>query len=138
MIDFSTPQGKKAKAMIDREYIVWLTTVDAQLRPQPRPVWFIWDNDSFLIYSQAKAFKVRHVEQHPAVALHFNADDQAEQDVVIFIGEAHIDPHAPQPDQSAAYMKKYASGIKDLGSTAEGFSGEYSVAIRIKPLALRA
>ena len=138
MFDIPAKLRATVKRRLKEEYVIWLTTVGSDLTPQPRPVWFIWDNDSFLIYSQAKAFKVRHVEQHPAVALHFNADDQAEQDVVIFIGEAHIDHHAPQPDQSAAYMKKYASGIKDLGSTAEGFSGEYSVAIRIKPLALRA
>jgi PPOX class probable F420-dependent enzyme len=137
MIDFSTPVGKKALTLFEREYFVWLTTVDAQLRPQPRPVWFIWEDGSFLIYSQAKAYKVRHVAQHPLVSLHFNADAEGEEDVVVILGEAVIDAEAPQAQGSPAYMQKYAAGIERLGTTPAQFSAEYSIAIRVRPMSVR-
>ena len=137
MIDFTTPLGKKAWSLIESEYFVWLTTVDSQLRPQPRPVWFIWEDGSFLIYSQAKAHKVRHVSLHPSASLHFNADAKGEQDVIVIIGEASIDPDAPPAHRFPAYMQKYATGIAELGATPEQFSAEYSVAIRVRPTSLR-
>jgi len=75
MIDFSTEFGQKVKRHIDREHFIWFTTVGTDLTPQPRPVWFIWENNSFLIFSRQDAFKVAHVKQHSNVALHFNTDD---------------------------------------------------------------
>ena len=43
MIDLTTQFGRKVKQHLRKEYVVWLTTVGADLSPQPRPVWFIWD-----------------------------------------------------------------------------------------------
>ena len=47
MIDFTSEFGRIVKRHIDEDYFIWLTTVDTNLSPQPRPVWFIWDNDFF-------------------------------------------------------------------------------------------
>ena len=33
--------------------LIWLTTVTPEGEPQPSLVWFWWDGDTFLIYSQA-------------------------------------------------------------------------------------
>ena len=121
MIDLTTEFGQKVKSHIDKEYFIWFTTVGADLTPQPRPVWFIWEADAFLIYSRPDARKVAHIKGHPQVALHFNTDEKADEDVIVFVGVAEIDPGAPPA----------------LGMTPESFSREYSVAIRVTPTKVR-
>jgi len=137
MIDFSTEFGQRAKEHLDKEYFIWLTTIGANLTPQPRPVWFIWEEDSFLVFSQPDAFKVAHVKGHPNVALHFNTDDKADEDVIIFPGVAEIDPNAPPAHEVPAYFEKYKAGMEELGMTPETFSREYSTAIRVKATKVR-
>ncbi len=128
---------RKAGRIIKREYVAWLTTVGPDLKPQPRPVWFIWDKGSFLIFSRPNAHKVNHLTRHPAVSLHFNTDESGDQDVIVYIGTAQIDSGALPAHKVPAYLKKYRDGIKQLGMTPEQFSKDYSTAIRVKPVSLR-
>ncbi|HUH96032.1 MAG TPA: TIGR03667 family PPOX class F420-dependent oxidoreductase [Anaerolineales bacterium] len=138
MIDFASEFGGAVKRHLDEDYFIWLTTVDSKLRPQPRPVWFIWQEGSFLIFSEPQAHKVRHVTEHAHVALHFNtADAKAEQDVIVFAGTAIIDSTLPPAHQIPAYLKKYRTGIKDLGMSLEEFGEKYSVAIRVQSISVR-
>ncbi len=138
MIEYESRLGRLATKHIKSEYFIWLTTVDSTGTPQPRPVWFIWENDSFLIFSQAKAYKLKHIRKNPKVSLHFNsADTKGEKRLIIFTGTARIEKKPLPANQHRAYLKKYKSGILGLGATPEQFSGEYSVAIRITPTKLR-
>lgn len=137
MIDLTTDFGQKAKRHLDEEYFIWFTTVGADLTPQPRPVWFIWEEDSFLIFSQPGAHKVAHIEENPRVALHFNTDEKADEDVIVFLGEAELLRGAPPAHEVPAYLEKYETGIKDLGMTPASFSRDYSLAIRVKPARIR-
>lgn len=138
MIDFNTKFGRFATRHIKKEYFIWLTTVDSTGMPQPRPVWFIWDNHSFLIFSQAKAHKVKHIQKNPNVSLHFNtADEKGEKRLIVFSGTATIDNDCLPAHRIRPYMQKYKRGIADLNATAEQFAGEYSVAIRIRPTNIR-
>ena len=127
----------KAKQLIKREYVIWLTTVDPDLAPQPRPVWFIWHKSSFLIFSQPHAHKLKHIKQHQNVSLHFNTDKTGDQDVIVYIGVAQVDESMPAAHRVPAYLKKYRAGIEALGATPAQFSQEYSVAIRVTPTSLR-
>jgi len=127
----------KAKRMIKHEYVAWLTTVGTDLTPQPRPVWFVWDRGTFLIFSQPEAYKVRHLMKNPAVSLHFNTDPSGDQDVIVYTGTARIDSIVPPAHKVSSYFRKYREGIKALGMTPEQFSSDYSVAIRVKPATLR-
>jgi PPOX class probable F420-dependent enzyme len=138
MFDLNTKFGRFAKSHLKSEYFIWLTTVDSTGAPQPRPVWFIWEHDSFLIYSQAKAHKLKHIQRNPNVSLHFNsADEKGEKRLIIFTGTAKIEPDCPPANKHRAYMRKYKSGITGLNATSVQFAGEYSVAIRITPTNLR-
>ena len=137
MIDLSTTFGQAVKKHLETQYAIWLTTVDSNLTPQPRPVWFIWENDSFLIFSKPNAHKVTHITKNAKVALHFNTDETGDQHVIIFTGEASFDPDCLPAYEVPAYLDKYESGIIALGMTPESFSKEYSRAIRIKPTKLR-
>jgi PPOX class probable F420-dependent enzyme len=137
MIDFKTELGRKAKRHLEEEYVIWFTTVGADLTPQPRPVWFIWEGESFLIFSQPDTHKLSHLKQHPRVALHFNTDTSGDQDVVVFLGQAEIVSDASPAHEISAYFEKYRTGIADLNMTPGEFSREYSVAIRVTPTKLR-
>jgi len=117
-------------------YYVWFTTVRADGMPQPTPVWFIWENDTFLIYSMPTAQKIRNIRQNPKVALSFADSNDAESYIVI-MGEATIEEGAPLANQVPAYLAKYADGIKDIGMTPESMAQSFSTAIRVRPIHVR-
>jgi len=138
MLDLNSKFGRFARKHLKSEYFIWLTTVDSTGTPQPRPVWFIWENETVLIFSQAKAYKVKHILKNPNVSLHFNsADTQGEKRLIMFTGIARIDKDCPPANKLRAYLRKYKSGIIGLNATPEQFGGEYSVAIRITLTNLR-
>jgi PPOX class probable F420-dependent enzyme len=137
MIDFTSDFGRAVKQHLENEYVIWLTTVDSNLAPQPRPVWFIWEKAAFLIFSQANAYKVAHIKQNPKVALNFNTDETGDQHVMVFIGEASIESNYPPAHEVPAYFQKYKDGIAGIDMTPEEFSREYSIAIKIRPTEVR-
>ena len=136
MADFNSPIGRKAKRRLRQEQIIWLTTIDSHRTPQPRPVWFHWDGQTVLIFSQPTAAKVRHITHNPRVALNFNTDaDGGEASVLI--GDALISQEPPPPNRIKAYVRKYKEGIESLGMTPATLQAEYSVAILVTPQAVR-
>jgi PPOX class probable F420-dependent enzyme len=136
VIDFTTTFGKRALRRLKTEKVIWLVTVGPDRTPQPRPVWFLWDEGSFLIYSQPEAHKIRHLERGNRVALHLNSDPEGD-DVIVFTGEARREADAPPAHEVPGYLRKYRHGIAALEMTPEEFSREYSVALRVTPTALR-
>ena len=136
MIDFTTKLGQRAKQRIETETVIWLTTIDSHDTPQPRPVWFIWDGEAFVIYSQAKAKKVQHISKNSNASLNFDSGENGE-DIQVFLGKAEIVQNPTPANQNTAYMDKYRKGIRGLGYTEQVFAAEYSVAIRVKPTRLR-
>jgi PPOX class probable F420-dependent enzyme len=137
MVDFTSSFGRAVQRHLANQYVIWLTTVDSKLTPQPRPVWYIWENDSFLIFSQPQAQKVKHIQKHPRVALHFNTDESGDKQVIVFTGEALIDDSSAPAHEVPAYLEKYKDGIAALEMTPEEFSREYSIAIKISPTEVR-
>jgi PPOX class probable F420-dependent enzyme len=136
MVNFNSPIGRKVKRRLRQEQIIWLTTVSSQNTPQPRPVWFHWDGQTVLIFSQANAAKVRHIAHNPTVALNFNSDEEG-GDVGVLIGDALILQEPPPPNRVKAYLRKYKDGIKGLGMTAAALQDAFSVAILVTPRAVR-
>src|SRR5512136_1618652 len=136
MADFNSRIGRTIKRRLRQEQIIWLTTVDARNTPQPRPVWFHWDGQTVLIFSQPTAAKVRHIAHNPRVALNFNTDADG-GDVGVLIGDALISREPPPPNRVKAYVRKYKEGIKSLGMTPATLQAEYSVAILVTPQAVR-
>jgi len=136
MADFNSPIGRKVKRRLRQEQIIWLTTVDSHDTPQPRPVWFHWDGQTVLIFSQTTAAKVRHIAHHPRVALNFNTDADG-GDVGVMIGDALISQEPPPPKRVKAYVRKYKEGIKSLGMTPASLQEAFRVAILVTPQAVR-
>jgi len=135
MLDLSSDLGQHALARLANEQIIWLTTVGADGTPQPNPVWFLWADNSFLIYTQPGSRKAANLRRNPRVSLHFNSD-RIGDDVVVFTGEAQLD--APvSPESKAAYLEKYREGIERIDMTPETLLRTYSLAIRVVPKRLR-
>ncbi len=132
LFDPSTPYGARVARRLADEQVIWLTTVGASGTPQPNPVWFLWDGETFLIYTQPTSFKVRNIRHNPRVALHFDSGEGGE-DIVVFTGTALLDESAPMAHQNPAYLEKYRSGIADIQMTPESMAMSYNVAIRVKP-----
>jgi PPOX class probable F420-dependent enzyme len=132
--------SKEAHAHADRrlraEQVAWLTTVRADGQAQSTPVWFLWDGETFLVYSQPGAPKVRNVAANPKVSLHL-ADDGAGDDVVTFEGAAAVEPDTPRADRVEDYLAKYKAAIEALGYEPGPFARTYSMPIRIRPTRVR-
>jgi len=135
-IDTSTDFGARVTRHLEDDRIIWLTTVGVDGTPQPSPVWFLWDGEAALIYSQPTAPKLRNIAQHPRVSLNFNCTPSG-GDVVILTGDGWIDTEAPPASAMSAYIEKYTQGLRDIGLTPEAFAETYSVAVRVRPTSLR-
>jgi PPOX class probable F420-dependent enzyme len=136
MIDLNSDFGRRVAERLDKEQVIWLTTIDSKGMPQPKPVWFLWDGQSFLIYSEPQAHKVAHIARQPKVALTLNSDEWG-NNVVIFTGEASLAAEGPPANEVADYVTKYREGMASINLTPEQFAEGFSTAIRVKPVSLR-
>jgi len=130
MLDPSTPTGSKGLALIEDAYVVWLTTVRPSGQPQSSPVWFVVDDDDFLIYSLSDTARISNIESNALVSL--NLDSNAGADVLAVEGTARI-VDGPLSTEHGEYQEKYRDGIRDIGHTPQSFAERYSVVLRITP-----
>ena len=137
MLDPSKPAQVRAEQRLRSEKIAWLTTVRADGQAQSSPVWFLWDGESFLVYSQPHVQKVRNLAANPKVSLRLG-DDGAGDDIVTVEGTAMVEPDAPRADHVEEYLAEYGAGIQALGSEPGPFARTYSTAIRVRPTRVRA
>jgi len=136
MLDTTTGFGARAERRLREEIIIWLTTVGPDRTPQPSPVWFLWDGETFLIYSKPNTPKLRNIARNPRVALNLDGDGRG-GNIVVITGEARVAPDAPPATAVPAYLAKYQEQIARNWKTPEGFAREYSEPIRVTPSKLR-
>ncbi|HVD01346.1 MAG TPA: TIGR03667 family PPOX class F420-dependent oxidoreductase [Candidatus Dormibacteraeota bacterium] len=135
--DFSTKIGRRTLDRLEAEKAIWLTTVAPDGTPQPNPVWFIWDGETVLVYSHRDAYRNRNLGQNQRIALNFDSS-RGEADVNIITGSACFAPDEPPVTECPPYLAKYAEAITgELGTDAEHYAADYSVAIRITPERIR-
>jgi PPOX class probable F420-dependent enzyme len=130
-IDTSSAFGRRAERRLREEVIAWLVTVSRSGMPRPVPVWFLWEGESFLIYSRPDSPKVRNIERNPRVALHLDGNGRG-GDIVVVTGEAAVSSDDPSADQVPAYVEKYRELIDRNGWTAHSFASDYSLPIRVR------
>ncbi len=116
---------------LKKELVIWLVTAGAGGAPHAVPVWFLWDEETFLIYS-VPGQKVRDIEGNANVELHLNSDPEG-ADVVRVTGTAKVSKREPPAHQVPAYVRKYREQIKGFGWTPQVFAEQYHVAIRVRP-----
>lgn len=135
-IDTNTDFGARVVRHLEEDSVIWLTTVGPELTPQPSPVWFIWDGDTALIFSQPGTPKLRNIGLHPRVSLNFNSTATG-GDVVVLNADAWIDEDALPASANPAYIAKYTEGLADIGMSPDDFTSAYSVPVRVRPTNLR-
>lgn len=118
---------------LEEEEIVWFTTVNAKGVPTPNPVWFLWDGENILVFSQPASFRVRNIRNNAQVALTLQGVDGLGNNVVIINGRADL-----RPDNRGipeAYWKKYKRLLQDMSP--DEMTASYNVEIRVKPWRIR-
>jgi PPOX class probable F420-dependent enzyme len=114
----STPFGERVARRLREELIVWMVTVGADGTPQPNPVWFWWDGESFLIYSLPDAARLSHIKRNPNVALHLDGNGRG-GDIIVVTGETRITTDDPPADKNPVYVEKYKELIARSFKTPE-------------------
>jgi PPOX class probable F420-dependent enzyme len=132
MADQTKPDNAHVEQRLREEPIIWLTTVRPDGRPHTVPVWFLWDGETFLIFSQPGNLKIRNLQRNPHVTLAIDGTKQG-GDVVTVEGEAELLSEPSRNIVVPAYGEKYASLIKEMGAHTERMVEDYSQPIRIKP-----
>ena len=132
MLDTTIDTGARADRRLREERITRLTTVRSDGQPQSVPVWFLWDGDSFLIYSQPDRQKLKNIGRNPRLWLHLNSNDRG-GDVVRVEGIAEILDGFPPATEIPECLEKYRKSIARIGFDPEAFARAYSVALRVTP-----
>ena len=136
VIDPATEAGARVTERLRDDVVAWLVTVAADGTPVPTPIWFVWDGETILLYSQPDKPKLRHIAANARVAVALRTDVHGDI-ITVVTGAASVDPSAPAADAVRAYVEKYDSLIRGLGYDPAGFAAEYSVPIRIVPTRVR-
>lgn len=121
---------------LHRSPVIWLTTVRPDGQPQTSPVWFLWQDGRFVIYSLADSPRVRNLRQNPRVALNLDGDGQGGA-IATFEGTAELDDTGPPSTDDAAYQAKYLALITGSGWTAASFARDYPQRVVVTPSRLR-
>lgn len=118
---------------LEREPVIWLSTVGVDGSPHLVPTWFVWDGERITILSKPGARKARDIAAEPRVMLAMgDADDDF--DVGLLRARGAIDP-APTPlALPPGFLEKYGERIAGLGLTPAQFARTYALVIRLTPV----
>ena len=136
MLDLATEWGQHAEQRLRSNKIAWLTTVGSDGRPYTVPVWFLWEGNSVLLFSQPNKQDVRNLRKNGRVTLALD-DTQEGEDVVIVEGTAELLDDPALSMRMPEYVEKYGAMMQDMGYTPEIYAGEFSLGIRITPTKIR-
>jgi PPOX class probable F420-dependent enzyme len=132
LLDTTTEAGARADRRLREEEVAWLTTVRSDGQPQSVPIWFLWDGETFLIYSQPGRQKLKNITGNPRVGLNLNPDAHGGA-VVRTEGAAEIVEDFPPATEVGEYLEKCRAANARIGYDPDGFARVYSVPIRVTP-----
>jgi PPOX class probable F420-dependent enzyme len=132
MLDTTTEAGSRADGRLREATMIWITTVRSGGQPQSVPVWFLWNGETFLIYSQPGRQKLKNIGRDARIGPHLNANDRG-GDVVRAEGTAEVVQDVPPANEVGEYLEKNSESIARIGFDPDGFVRTYSVALRAKP-----
>jgi len=118
------------------EPLIWMTTVTPTGRPQPSPVWFLWNGEDVRMFSKDETARLRNIAGNPQVSLNLDGDGRGGA-IVVIEGTAHIEHDHPPASAMPDYIEKYQDFLDHYGWTATSFSADYPVPVIIRPTRLR-
>jgi len=134
-LDLNNPKQAHIDQRLRSDIMIWLNSVRPDGRPHSVAVWFLWDGESFLIFSKPNNQKLRNIAHNPNVVLALD-NTRGGSDVIAVEGKAELLPEKTLDIMDQVYAEKYANHIKNLGWTPEVMAAEYSEVIRITPTKL--
>ena len=128
----TTVAATRIHGFLEREPVVWLSTVRPDGGPHLVPIWFWWDGEAVLVFSKPGAQKVRNLRAHPSVMLALG-DAEDDFDVGMLRGRAELLESPTSDVLPTAHLDKYAAKLASIGLGAEEYAATYSQVIRIVP-----
>lgn len=122
----------RVRRFLEKEPVVWLSTVRPDGAPHIVPIWFWWDGDAVLVFSKPEAQKVRNMRAHPAVMLGVG-DPEDDFDIGLLEGRAELLDRPTAEVMPRAHLEKYASRMAEIALSAAEYAATYSQVIRIVP-----
>ena len=117
---------------LEREPVLWLSTVGPDGAPHVVPTWFVWDGTDIILVSKPGARKVRNLSVDPRVMVALgDADDDF--DVGMLRARARLEASPTPPELPPGFAAKYADRIAGLGLTVAQFAATYAAVVRITP-----
>ena len=116
-------------AALERELVVWLSTIRPDGAPHLVPMWFVWDGRAILARSKPDAQKVQNLRVNPRAMVAIGRPG-ASFDVEL------IEAVAELPQQTDALPGPFASKYDDLASAA-GVAMDRFGALYCQPIVLR-
>lgn len=131
MLDLDNPKYARIEGRLRSDLMLWLSTVKPDGKAHLVPVWFLWDGETFLIFSKPDQ-KIRNLKQNTSVMLGLD-DTHGGADPILFTGVAELLPPGEVTPSMPAYAEKYAARLAEYKWTGESMGKVYSEAIRITP-----
>ena len=129
--------GSAVADLLTSVAVAWLTTVHADGQPQTSYVWFHFDGDDLLVYSQAGAPKVRNVAANKRVSFHLDGDGVGGR-VLTIDATAEVVDGDVDPARELGYFAKYDEAIRtQLNTTPEEVRTQFGAALRVRPWRVR-
>jgi PPOX class probable F420-dependent enzyme len=125
------PRASIAVAL-ERESVVWLSSVRPDGSPHVVPLWFHWDGESILVFSKPGAQKVRNVRAEPRVMVAVGEPSLA-FDVELVDAVAELAHEPTSCLLSDVFARKYADLADRAGITFDRFAAVYEQPIWIRP-----
>ena len=132
MLDLTKERDAHIDKRLRAELMMWLSTVRPDGRPHLVPVWFLWDGETILIFSQPNQQKLRNLQHNPNVVVALDTAGQGD-DVVMIKGKAELLNDPGMSTALPAYAEKYKERLELYGWSGESMAQDYSQAIRITP-----
>src|SRR6478735_96695 len=86
----TTVAAARIHGLLEREPVVWLSTVRPDGGPHLVPTWFSWDGEALLVFSKPGAQKVRNLRANASVMLALG-DAEDDFDVGLIEARAELD-----------------------------------------------
>ena len=118
---------------LERETVIWLSSIRPDGRPHVVPLWFLWDRESILVFSKPHAQKVRNLLADPRVMVAVGQPG-ADFDVELIEATAELAPVPTCRLVPGPFARKYLELIVCAGSTLDRYAELYSQPIRIQPI----
>lgn len=132
LLDLTKERDAHIDQRLRNDVVIWLNSVQPDGRPHAVVVWFLWYNESILIFSRPKNQKVRNLRENPHVLLALDNTREG-SDPITIEGTAQLLAPGEADTTLAAYVEKYGNRIKQIGFTPEQMATQYSQGIRITP-----